>query len=90
MKFPKYCIPVKLTLEGGIQHYGGIHVRQDQRILDVLCDERQFVPIALQERTILLNKSKLVQIDLLTISEITEKENILPEVNIDYLKSNSW
>lgn len=90
MKFPKYCIPVKLTLEGGAQHYGGIHVRQDQRILDVLCDERPFLPVALRERTILLNKSKLVQIDLLEMSEISEMEDILPELNMDYLKSNSW
>lgn len=90
MKYPKYCIPVKITLENGNQHFGGIHVRQNQRVLDVFCDERPFIPVKLRERTILLNKSKLVQIDLLEMSEISEMKDILPEVNMDYLKANSW
>lgn len=89
-KYPKYCVPVKVTLENGSQHYGGVHVRQNQRILDVLCDERPFIPFKLRDRTILLNKSKLVQIDLLDMAEITEMHDILPELNLDYLKANDW
>lgn len=90
MKYPKYCVPVKATLENGTQHYGGLHVRQNQRILDVLCDERPFIPFKLRDRTILLNKSKLVQVDLLEMEEISEMQDVLPELNLDYLKANSW
>ncbi|SEP18656.1 hypothetical protein SAMN04490248_1342 [Salinihabitans flavidus] len=90
MKYPKYCVPVKATLEDGSQQFGGIHVTQSQRILDVLCDERSFIPFTLRDRTILLNKSKVVQVDLLQLAEITEMADILPEVNLDYLKANSW
>lgn len=89
-KYPKYCVPVKATLENGTQYFGGIHVSQNQRILDVLCDERAFIPFKLRDKTILLNKSWLVQIDLLELAEISEMENILPEVNLDYLNANTW
>lgn len=90
MKYPKHCVPVKATLEDGTQHYGGIHVIQSQRVLDVLCDDRLFIPFKLRDKTILLNKSKLVQIELMELDEIKEKQNILPEVNIDYLSVNNW
>ncbi len=90
MKYPKYCVPVKATIEDGSQHFGGILVRQDQRVLDVLCDDRPFLPFRLREKTILLNKSKLVQVDLLRLDEITNMQNVLPEVDLDYLRANSW
>lgn len=90
MKYPKYCIPVKATLEDGSQYYGGIHVIQSQRVLDVLCDERSFIPFTLRDRTILVNKSKLVQVEIMDLSEIEERQDILPEVNLDYLKLNTW
>jgi len=90
MKYPKYCIPVKATLEDGSQYFGGIHVIQSQRVLDVLCDERPFIPFKLRDRTILVNKCKIVQVDLLEMSEIKEKQDILPEMNFEYLKVNNW
>ncbi|MEX1233895.1 MAG: hypothetical protein WEB56_02790 [Roseovarius sp.] len=90
MKYPKYCVPVKATLDNGTQHFGGLHVSQNQRVLDVLCDDRPFIPFKLRDRTILLNKSRLVQIDLLEMSEISELRDVLPEVNIDYLNANDW
>nr|WP_240611532.1 hypothetical protein [Roseovarius nitratireducens] len=90
MKYPKYCIPVKATLENGSQHFGGVHVTQSQRVLDVLCDDRPFIPFSLRDCTILLNKSKLVQVDILKMAEILEMQDILPELNLDYLRANSW
>jgi hypothetical protein len=90
MKYPKYCIPVKATLENGSQHFGGVHVTQSQRVLDVLCDDRSFIPFTLRDRTILLNKSKLVQVDILTMAEIMEMQDVLPELNLNYLKANIW
>lgn len=90
MKLPKYCIPVKATLEDGSQFYGGIHVVQGQRILDVLCDERPFIPFRLRDRSILLNKSKILRFDLLEMPEITEKQHILPELDLYYLRVNAW
>ena len=90
MKYPKYCVPVKATLEDGSQHFGAVHVRQNQRVIGVLCDERAFIPFKLRDRTILLNKAKLVQVDILELSEIEEMEDILPELNLDYLHANVW
>ncbi|GGD28557.1 hypothetical protein [Sinisalibacter lacisalsi] len=90
MKYPKFLVPVKATLENGSQHFGGVHVRQNQRILDVLCDERSFIPFKLRERTVLLNKSKLVQLDLLDLTEIGEMKDVLPEFDLNYLNANDW
>lgn len=90
MKLPKHCIPVKATLENGTQYFGGIHVIQDHRVLDVLCDDRPFLPFTMRDKTILLNKSKIVQIDLLDMAEIREIEDILPKINFDYLTANGW
>lgn len=90
MKYPKFCVPVKVTLENGNQYFGGVHVSQDQRVLDVLCDNRPFIPFKLREGTILLNKSKLVQVDLLDFTQISEMTDVLPELNLDYLKANAW
>ncbi|SMH37790.1 hypothetical protein [Maritimibacter sp. HL-12] len=90
MKYPKYCVPVKATLENGSQHFGGVHVRQNQRVLDVLCDERAFIPFKLRDRTVLLNKSKLVQLDLLELDEIGAMQDVLPEFDLNYLNANDW
>lgn len=90
MKYPKYCVPVKVTLENDSQYFGGVHVIQNQRVLDVLCDDRPFLPFKLRDRTILLNKSKIMQIDLLEMAEISEMGDILPEINLDYLNANTW
>lgn len=90
MKYPKYCVPVKITLDTGDQHFGGVHLRQNQRVLEVLCDERAFLPVRLIDRTILLNKSHLVQVDLLKLTEITEMLDILPDLDLEYLKMNDW
>lgn len=90
MKYPKFCVPVKVTLEGGTQHYGGVHVRQNQRILDVLCDERPFLPFRLRDKVVILNKSRLLQVELLEMSEIPQLLHLLPEIDLDYLKANDW
>lgn len=90
MEYPKFCVPVKITLEDGSQHFGGVHVRQNQRILDVLCDERPFLPFRLRDKTILLNKSKLLQVEILELADISEMQDILPELNLDYLNANVW
>lgn len=90
MKYPKFCVPVKATLDDGTQHFGGVYVRQSQRVLEVLCDDRPFMPFRLRDKTVLLNKSRLLQVDLLGMDEIKEKLDILPEVDLAYLSSNAW
>lgn len=90
MEYPKHCIPVKATLENGTQHFGSVHVTQGQRISDVLCDGRAFLPFKMRERTVLLNKAKILQVDILGMAEIAEMADLLPDLNLHYLKANSW
>jgi len=90
MKYPKHCVPVKATLDDGTQYYGGIYVIQSQRVLDVLCDDRPFIPFKIRDKMILMNKSKVVQIEILEMDEIKEKQDMLPELNLEYLSVNNW
>lgn len=60
---PKYRIPVRvaLTQEGAV--LGVIFVRQEQRIIDMLCDQRPFFPIKTKDGTFLINKSSVIKLE---------------------------
>lgn len=90
MKHPKYAIPVKIMVDDGTKHFGCLYLRQDQRVLDVINDDRAFLPFRMRERTILLNKTRISQVDLLSIDEVIQMESVLPEIDLDYLRANSW
>lgn len=89
-KFPKYRIPVRILFADQPTIIGTVFVRQDQRVLDLVCDERPFLPVATKTGTILINKSHIRQVNVLALSEIAEIKELLPEFDCDYLKQNSW
>lgn len=89
-KFPKYRIPVRILFADQPTIIGTVFVRQDQRVLDLLCDERPFLPVATKSGTILINKAHIRQVNVLSLTEITEIKDLLPEFDADYLKKNSW
>ena len=72
------------------QIIGVIFVRQAQRVIEVLCDDRTFFPIETIGGVRLLNKQHVVQIDLLQIEEILAKKELFPEIDVHYLRHNSW
>lgn len=88
--FPKYRIPVRITFADGSTVLGTVFVRQGQRVLDLLCDDRPFLPVSTTSGTVLLNKSHIRQINVLELAEISEMEDLLPEFDRDYLQANSW
>lgn len=88
--FPKYKIPVRISFADMSTIIGAIFVRQGQRVLDVMCDERDFFPVLSTSATILVNKSHVRQVNVLTLPEINEMTELLPEIDLDYLQNNAW
>lgn len=86
----KFGIPVRIAMADRTQIIGVLFVRQSQRVIEVLCDERAFFPIETIGGVRLLNKQHVVQVDLLPIQEILEKRDLFPDVDVNYLGQNNW
>ncbi len=70
--------------------FRGVFVRQGQRVLDLFCDERPFLPVNTKAGVKLLNKQHAVEIDLMSLEEMLENRDLFPDVDFDYLRSNNW
>lgn len=86
----KQQIPMRMSLVDGTSAFGVVHVRQAQRILDMLIDSRIFFPLMSNSGTSLINKNNVVKINVLTLDEIREKKELFPELNFKYLENNNW
>lgn len=80
---PKYKIPVRLSLleEGTL--LGVIFVRQEQRVIDMLCDQRPFFPVSTTSGLLLVNKSSVVKIDVLESDFILQNQDSFPDVDAE-------
>ena len=90
IKHPKFGIPVRIAMSDRTQIIGVVFVRQNQRVIDVFCDARPFFPVATIGGVRLLNKQHAMQIDLMPIEEMLEMGDLLPEVDFQYLRNNTW
>lgn len=90
MKHPKFGIPVRIAMSDKTQIMGTVFVRQNQRVIDVLCDARTFLPVETTAGVRLLNKQHVLQVDLMSLEEMAEKHDLIPDVDFQYLRSNTW
>lgn len=90
MRHPKFGVPVRIVMADGALIIGMVFVRQNQRVIDVVCDARSFFPIKTNAGVSLLNKQHAVQIHLFSLEEILEKLDLFPEVDVHYLRNNTW
>ena len=89
-KNPKFNVPVRIEMSDGLGMYCVVFVRQNQRVIEMLCDERGFIPVQTNEGISLLNKSHILRIGIMTKDEIAEKSELFPSVSFYYLENNSW
>lgn len=89
-RIPKHNIPVKVTLSDGSVVLGSVFLRQGQRILDMLCDDRMFFPLRSNAGVSLLNKNNVGRVDVMTFKEIADRQESLPGLNVKYLSNHSW
>ena len=90
IRYPKFGIPVRIAMSDRTQIIGVVFVRQNQRITEMLCDERTFFPIETTGGVRLLNKQHVSQIDLMALEEILEKRDLFPDIDVQYLSQSSW
>ena len=90
IRHSKFGVPVRLAMADRTQIIGVVFVRQNQRVIEVLCDERTFFPIETIGSVRLLNKQHVVQIDLLSIEEILVQRDLFPDIDVQYLRDNNW
>jgi hypothetical protein len=78
---PKYKIPVRISLLQEESVLGVIFIRQEQRILDMLCDQHRFFPVSTKTGMLLLNKSSVVKVELLETDYILAHEDQFPQAD---------
>lgn len=87
--FPKYKIPVRIRFTDQTTLIGAVFVRQGQRVLDMICDERPFFPVALTTGVTFANKAQIRQIDVLGLPEIVDMRDSLPEFDLNFVEKNA-
>jgi hypothetical protein len=88
VKQPKYGIPVRVVLGNGDLVLGLIFVQWGQRIRDSLNEPEPFLPIRTVGQLRLINKAAIINVDLLTMEEIADKQELFPEIDFEYLTLN--
>ena len=81
---PKYKIPVRISLLQEESVLGVIFIRQEQRILDMLCDQHPFFPVSTKAGMLLLNKSSVVKVEVLETDYILEHQDYFPEADVHF------
>jgi spore coat polysaccharide biosynthesis predicted glycosyltransferase SpsG len=87
---PKHRVPALIVLADGSQSLGVVFVRQGERVAEVLSKGGMFFPFLSKKDISLINKNQVIKIDIPTINEIREKEDVFPDVNYKYLENNNW
>lgn len=78
---PKYKIPVRISLARDDAVLGVIFLRQEQRILDMLCDQHQFFPVSTRTGMFLINKHSVSKVEVLDRDYIQEHQENFPEAD---------
>jgi hypothetical protein len=78
-RIPKYELPVRITLTHEESVLGVIFVRQNQRILDMLCEPKPFFPLRTKTGMFLINKNSVLKLEVLDRDYILDNQHNFPE-----------
>jgi len=81
---PKYKIPVRISLADKETVLGVIFIRQEQRILDMLCEQKQFFPVSTKTGMFLINKHSVLKVEVLEKDYILEHQEHFPEAEFKF------
>jgi hypothetical protein len=81
---PKYKIPVRITMAQEESVLGVIFIRQEQRILDMLCEQKQFFPVSTKTGMFLINKQSVVKVEVLEADYIAQHRENFPEAEFKF------
>ena len=81
---PKYKIPVRITMAQEESVLGIIFIRQEQRILDMLCEQKQFFPVSTKTGMFLINKNSVSKVEVLEADYISQHQENFPEAEFKF------
>lgn len=83
---PKYGLPVRIDLGREDQSvFGVVYVRQDQRIVDMLCDNRGFFPLNTNEGLLVINKTAVTKVSVLEREKVVASLDLFPDLDLAVL-----
>ena len=78
-RIPKYRIPVRISLVQDELVLGIVFVRQEQRILDMLCEPKPFFPVSTKTGMFLVSKQSVIKLEVLDAAFIEAHQENFPE-----------
>lgn len=81
VKPSEYGIPVRITLGSGDLVLGLVFVGWGQQVGDILTAPSSFLPVKTLGHTRLVAKSAIMYVDVLTLDEIAERQELFPDLD---------
>jgi len=81
-QIPKYRIPVRISLNQEESVLGVIFIRQEQRILEMLCEPKHFFPVKTNQGTFLINKNSVTKVEVLEKDYILQHQEYFPDTDL--------
>jgi hypothetical protein len=78
-RIPKYRIPVRISLVQEESVLGIVFLRQEQRILDMLCEPTPFFPVNTKTGMFLVNKQSVIKLEVLGKDFVAAHRDNFPE-----------
>ena len=78
-RIPKYSIPVRISLLQEESVLGIVFLRQEQRILDMLCEPNPFFPVSTKTGLFLVNKRSVIKLEVLDANYVAAHQDNFPE-----------
>jgi hypothetical protein len=83
MNITKYALPARISIAGEERSIlGVVYVRQDQRVIDMLCDPRPFFPVKTKEGVVLVSKAAVSTISILERADIEGSLDLYPGLDL--------
>jgi hypothetical protein len=86
----KHTVPVRVQFPDGSYKNGLMFLRQGQRVLDVLCENKDFFPLKTLTNLALVNKNNVSAIDLLDRDAFEAQKSLFPPFQWQALDHRSW
>lgn len=79
----KFRLPVRIYLIGETDAVSGVvYVRQDQRVVDMLCDPRSFFPVETRDGLVVIGKAAVAKILVVGREKVMENPDLFPEADL--------
>lgn len=86
----KFRLPVRIHLAGESQAVlGVVHVRQDQRIVDMLCDQRSFFPVQTRDGLLIIGKAAVTKLVVVDREKADQDPDLFPGIDWEAVERRS-